>query len=60
VVGHYRFTVCIPQREYHSKIAYQQNLAAFFRRMNNLKDANRAGVAATGGPMAIVGSSIQE
>jgi hypothetical protein len=41
----YRFIVRIPQRDEISENAYQQNLTAFFLRMNNVRLDNEARVA---------------
>jgi hypothetical protein len=43
IVENYRFAVCIPQHNHESEISYQQNVAAFFFRMNNVRDANEVG-----------------
>jgi hypothetical protein len=45
----YRFIVRIPQRDEISENAYQQNLTAFFLRMNNVRLENEARVAVKGG-----------
>ncbi|KAF8851639.1 kinase-like protein [Acephala macrosclerotiorum] len=45
----YRFIVRIPQREDEAAEAYEENLTAFFLRVNDIKQQNHARLAAAGG-----------